>query len=279
MSVAGAEPEEEVAEDAALRPTLARSERGLLLALGLNAWVICLLLPWLHIGFGEWGQIEPGLADPLLAGLLEALFCALPLGALAAGMVTVDKRVEVARLSLLVAFPVLLGAVLASREALIGREAYSPLGILLGGLSLLAFLALAARAVARPRELRPSVHKPRRYPEERSSRRAARLGIALLIGWAAGGVALIAVAPHLGGLRALEAAWGSEAAAEGGVVATVLAILLASGTVAGILGPGLRAQRSEEPKKVRLRRRLIALTISAFALGAWVFLRYLESQR
>ncbi|MCB9598649.1 MAG: hypothetical protein H6719_38390, partial [Sandaracinaceae bacterium] len=113
--------------------------------LGLNAWVVVFLVPSLHLP-------DRGLAAWALAGTGLAL--------LAAGIAGLGARPEAARIALLALYPSVLGLAVAASPALVEREVFDPLTSVLGGASLLAYVALAARSCARAEDLRPSTSHP-----------------------------------------------------------------------------------------------------------------------
>src|SRR5512134_479976 len=114
--------------------------------LGLNAWLVVLLIPSLHVGL-----VGPG----------DLMVLAVPLTALACGIALIARgSLAAARWILLALVPATLGGAIAVRPALVELEAYGTIGVTLAAASVLAFLAASAHAVSADRELKPAVAQP-----------------------------------------------------------------------------------------------------------------------
>lgn len=258
------------------------------LALGANVWVIALVLPMVHGG---------------ARGVLDVLAAPLPLVPLALGVAALARngaRPEragrsraIAVAMLLVAFPVALAIVLASRADLADRDAWGPLGLFVAAVSLLGYGAIAAEACARPLGLRASTAQAlstplgaaalvaapdRRAVADRGAgldrRTVLRRGV--IAAATLGGLAVAVVAPALGSRAALLRAWG-DAADEATVLASIVGASASAFALAALIGPRLRAARpGDAPRRPALR---IALTllIGASALVAYLLLRQLEA--
>lgn len=231
--------------------------------LGLNAWVVVFLVPSLHLP-------DRGLAAWALAGTGLAL--------LAAGIAGLGARPEGARIALLALYPSVLGLAVAASPALVEREVFDPLTSVLGGASLLAYVALAARSCARAEDLRPSTSHPSAGRDPVAEPRARRWMRRALLGLTAvGGFVMVAVAP-VWATRAERAALWGEARDDGAVLAVVVASVTAALAIGAIVGPALRAERRPNRSVLGGRRSLwLSLGLAAAALAGWLVLEYLDS--
>lgn len=229
--------------------------------LGLNAWVVTLLVPSLFVGL-----------DPL-----QGLVTSAPLLVLGAG-VFAHRRGASAAWWLLGGFPAAIGAVLAWRDELAARDAHGLLGLTFAALSLLAFAAAAAHASARDlRGARAEVQSPLGReaviePPARRWTRRALLGLS-----AAGALAITLVAPVLGGRDARVERWG-EAADDAAVLTALVGGVVACLALGAVIGPSLRADRAPPLHPARRQRRLGAAMLIAVAAGVgWLLLRHFDA--
>lgn len=243
------------------------------LALGANLWAVALLLPVVHGG-------ARGVLD-LLAAPAPLVPLALGALALAPGRGSPPRRRGLAIAMLLLAFPVALAIVLASRADLSDRDAWGPVGLAAAALSLLAYGAVSAEACARPLVLRTStaqglaIAQPAREPDARRWLRRSVLAMT------SGGALLAAVAaPALGSRATLLRVWG-ESADEATVLASVVGATVGAVGIAAIVGPRLRAPRAGElPAPSRRALRVsVAMLLASVALVSLLVLRALEEAR
>lgn len=244
------------------KPDVATLTRVVLL--GLNAWLVALLIPSLHVG---------------LVGAADLGLLALPLAVLGPGLFFLrGGNLSVARWVLLAGVPAALGAAIALRPQLVELEAYGTMGLALGAASVLAFLAAAAQAVSADRELKPAVAQPLVGKEpvvEPTSRRWMRRGLLALA--ALGAFALTVVAPALPTRQERERAWG-DAMDDAAVLTAVVAAVATAIALAALIGPGLRAARPARDEPARRRRRLAAaMLIGTAAAVGWMVLRQFET--
>jgi hypothetical protein len=231
--------------------------------LGLNAWLVVLLIPSLHVG---------------LFGLVDLALIAAPLGVLGPGLAVLRSgKLVIARWVLCAAVPAAMGGAIALRPALVELEAYGTIGLALGAASLLAYLAAAAHAVSADRELKEAIAQPLVGKEPVVEPLARRWLRRLMLGSAAvGAFALTVIAPSLPSQREREAAWG-DAADDAAVLTAVVASLVTAIALAALIGPGLRAVRPTRDEPARRRRRLAAaMLIGTAAAVGWMVLRQLE---
>lgn len=228
--------------------------------LGLNAWVVALLVPSLHIGLGS----------------LDAIVTSVPLVVLAIGVAMLGGNRDRARWALLAGYPASIGAVLAFRTELTERDAYGLFGLALAALSLLAFTAAAAHAcsLVRPSGALTQTPLERDPVAEPFSRRWARR--ALLAITAAGALAVTLIAPTATSRREQVERWG-EAADDATVLTSVVAATVACIAIGIVVGPALRATRASSDTPVRRQRRLAAAMLVAAAAGVgWLVLRHFD---
>ncbi len=211
-------------------PELART-----LVLGANSWLIGVL--WPLLARAETSALE----------LTLALLSPLPL-LLAAWLPAERARARLRPFLLLCAHPAALGAAMVARPEGVNQQMYGPLALGLLWLSLCAYGASAATACASRGPSLRAAHVPLgkepwdSAPAERPCSPRAFVGLCC-----AGAAALCLLAPAMGGLPALEQAWG-EAALDGGVLTAVVGAALAVATVGVYMADGLRSATSSEPR-------------------------------
>lgn len=237
-------------------------DRWRVAVLGVNAWVVVLLAPAVHVGLD-------------LAHLALAL---LPLAALAYGAACLGRRIEHARWALLLGVPAGVGGVLALDRRLTQHEAYGTVGLVLATISLLAFVAAVASAVGREQATTPATSQPLvgkepvREPPARRVLRRALLAVSAL-----GALAITVLAPALSARRERAAIWG-EAADDAMGLTAVVAAVVAAVALGTLLGPALRAERPRAGDPARSRRRLAGAMLIATAAGVgWLVLRHFDA--
>ena len=233
-----------------------------LAVLGVNAWVVCLVVPAIHTGIES-------------IGTLAAL--GLPLAALAAGTFGARSAQPWAAWALGAGYPGALGVALAAAPELRRLEAWAPVTLALAGVSLLAFLGAAAVATSRPHVTRRTSERPLPDAVVPEIERGRLWRQRIVFGaFGLGALLITSVAPWLGGPRSVELSWG-DAAREGALLTAVATGAVASSLFALFLGPALRLTRAVATP--RQRRARIALLLLLVALGAAtiVLLRRMES--
>ncbi len=233
-------------------------------ALGVNAWIVALVVPALHAGGVGLEQVVVGLG---------------PLAVLAAGAMALQKHVDRARWTLLFGFPASLAAVLAWRSDLAQRDAYGAVGLALAAASLLAFMGAAAHAVGRDRESKRAHAQPLAGKEpvvEPATRRMLRR---VLLGAAAfGAFAMTVLAPTLASRRERVRVWG-DAADDATTLTAVVATVVAALALGTVIGPALRATRTRRDDPTQRRRRLAASLLIATCAGVgWLLLRHFDGR-
>ena len=226
--------------------------------LGTNTWLVVVVVPLLVAGPGS-------LAGPLLA--------AVPIATLGLGAILLDRHRNATLALWLVAFPTAVATLAAAMSALVVGDPPSTVGIVLGALSMLAYVLAAAERAGRPPALRPSRKRPLGSAapvREDAHRRRARH--TLILGSTAAALALAVVVPAFGLLDTYRRAWG-PAAAEAAVLTTVVGGALGSSALALFVGPALRASR-EPPPTARMRRRRVTLLLSSVGLGLLFYVFY-----
>ncbi len=223
--------------------------------LGVNAWAVVALLPLL-------------LAGP--HGIGSVAIASLPLLVLASGAMTLERLRGMSAVLLLAAFPAVLAAVVAALPRLAQQDPASPLGLVLGALSVLTFGAQAAAAVSRPVQLRATRERPlgAMPPLPRGTRRWWRQR-ALLALVGSGALAVAVLGPTLGGPASLVNAWG-DAAREAALLTAVCGGALGAGAVALVVAPAMRANRSRPPSNRIIGLRVLGLLL-AVAAGTVVY--------
>lgn len=230
------------------------------LLLGTNAWLVVYLIPALHGGS---------------ASFPTSLLATWPLLALALGVSWLGRRESPSRWLLLGIFPTSVAAAVALQ----GAETYDPITALVGGLSLLAYLAAAAHASSRPLKVKPTTIRAASAKEpvaEPARRRWTRR--ALLAASALGSLAIVAVAPTWVSEGDRASAWG-EAAEDGAVLTVVVAMVIAAFALGALVGPSLRAERRPRRDLPGRRRRRIAAAMlvgTAAAMG-WLVLHHFDA--
>lgn len=226
--------------------------------LGVNAWLVTLLVPSLHL--------DRGFDRALLIAVA-------PLLVLAAALWVPHRGA--ARWGLLAGYPAALAAALGARGELAERGAHGTLGLVLAALSLLAFVAAAAHASSRaPGSAQRQTPLEREPVAEPPTRRWVRR--ALLAITATGALAITLVAPALASRRERLERWG-EAADDAAVLTSVVAATVACFAVGVIVGPALRAARSGSHRPAQRQRRLAASMLLAAAAGVgWLLLRHFD---
>ena len=231
--------------------------------LGVNVWAVLLAIPLAY---------APG---PL--GWARASTLAVPLAVLAAGTLALRRLSAGAMWLLLAGFPAAVAAVMAARPDLRALDAYPPLGLALGAVSLAAFGGAAAFAIGRPRETRRTTRQPLASPPSPLPGAARRtLARRLLLGVAtAGALALVAVAPALGGRTEAARAW-NDAAEQGALLASVVGSALATIVLGVFVGPALRASRARTEPRSSARRVVLAMLV--VASGAVAYALYVNAR-
>ncbi len=132
-------------------------------------------------------------------------------------------------------------------------------------------MLVASLSVARPRATRRTTRQPLAAlpdPVPGAAKRTAARWLLLGVG-AIGALALVAIAPAIGGRAAAERAWG-DAAAEGALLAAVAGSALGTLVLSVFIGPALRATRPRMTPKPSMRRVLLALLVVASGAVAYV---------
>jgi len=229
--------------------------------LGLNAWLVVCLVPALFLGLDSLGSAAATLG---------------PLLPLAAGVAWLGSRRELARWCLLAIFPPALGATIALRADLVDRHVFDGPVILVAAASLVAYVAAAAHACARPRSHKESSAHPLTAKDPVVEPRARRwIRRALLATAGVGGFAMVAIAPTSGSHPARSEPWG-EAAGDGSVLTVVVASVIAAFALGAVVGPALRAERRRAGTSASRRRHLaVAMIVGTVAGLGWLVLTHL----
>lgn len=215
--------------------------------LGLNAWLVLLVLPMSFAGIRT-------LAAPALV--------VLPLLALGLGTGALVAFRRAAPWLLLAAYPAALAIVAAALPSFVAQEPWAPFGMLLGVLSLLAYGARAALATGRPDRLRASTPRPLgSIPPLRETPGRARMQKVVLGVTGAGALAIAALAPPLASRSELEPAWGA-AASDAAILVAVVAGAVAAVAIGLVVAPATRADRTRPPSTRQVRRRVVALLLA-----------------
>lgn len=248
--------------DSPKTPWLERSGRPFgaarVAVLGVNLWAVAVAAP----------MVLASPRDPLVAALLVLA----PLLPLSLGVGLCRYARTPARVVLLALYPATVGLAVTMLPSMVADPPHSTVGLVLAALSLLAYGAGAVLAVDRPDERPILGRRPlgRVKPFEESRRR--RITRHLLLATCFIGAFVIAVvAPSLGGDAALHAAWG-VAAPEAGVLVAVAAGGIASGSLALLLAPAMRASRARAPSRSNVRMRVGLLSLVVVAGAALLFL-------
>ncbi len=237
------------------RPALAdpvAADRVRSVALGLNVWVVLLVLPL------------------ALAGALSAFgwfVVAVPLIPLSIGALALGRHGPAADWLLLGVFPTTLAGVVAAMPQLAANEPYSAISLVLGALSFVAYGAMIAVASGRPARLRRAAPTPLGpVPALPDARRRVLVRRLLLSATGSAAVAMGVVIPAFIPRETIEEAWGTSAP-EATLLVAVVGGALAATALALFVGPTLRASRARPPRPAQLRLRVIGLLLAA-ALGA-----------
>ena len=242
------------------------ADRARIALLGLNAWVVVVLVPTLHVGVDS---------------LMQLALLVSPLPALALGMASLaPARVRLARILLLALVPPLIGLAVAARPALVLREIFDPITLTLAALSLLAYAAAAARACSRPTRTMPVHSHPARaraaVPRADDARPRRRPLRRLLIGTVTAlGLAMVLIVPAWMTRAARVARWG-EAADDSVVFTAVLAAAVGAFSIGAVVGPGLRRRKQAISAKRRRRHLTLAAVAAVVAFAGWLALHYLD---
>jgi len=229
-----------------------RSNQWIVLALGLNAWVVIDVWPLAFPANQQAWQSYLLLLSPTLLLLATR------------GM---RRRPSAARWILLALFPVSLIAPVVVRSEIDNQLAFTPVVLLFAVLSLVAYFAFIADAL--------SVHVPYRHCDYKSLAlpgtptiqparvwlRRTIVGLALL-----GSLCVVATGPAFSGFRGLKRDWG-DASMQAGLLITLVASTLAIAVLLSFLGPALKAFDGRRPARAQAARKLIsALILSLFGL-------------
>ncbi len=230
--------------------------------LGVNAWALLLLLPWL-------------LAAP--AEPTTVLWLFIPLIALGVGTLAISSQRLFAAWVLLGVFPVLCAFIVAFMPQLTEHPPHGTFSHALGALGLVAFGAGAAMAVGRPLEVRSASRRPLGTVapvEERSQRRRGRRILVAIT--TAGAFAIALFAPAVGDQSAYVQAWG-EASREAATLSAVVGGGLSASLLALVIGPGLRASRARAPVARQANRRALML-LGLFVVGLVLYAFYVTAR-
>lgn len=223
----------------------------------LNAWLLALVLPSLHVG---------------VDGVAGALRLLLPLPALAIGLPRLESP-EVARGALLAAFPALLITAVALDPRL-ASGAHGVAGMLLSALSLVAALAVGGGTIARPE---PRTHRHRftsaKAPVAEPQRRRM-LRRFLVVASGLGALFAVVLAP-LWVPEGADARW-EDAVRDGEVLTAVVATFVAAAALGTIVGPGLRAERASRQRPPSARRAVLWTVTAVTSFLLYVLLRAAE---
>jgi hypothetical protein len=226
-----------------------------IMALGLNAWIVAVLLP------GARG------ASPIA----DAVLTALPLLALLLGIAARPRARDSALGLLAVGVPVLLATAIAGRSDPALSEHYGTGTTILAASSTIAYVVAVAHALGRPSVLRSTTEtKLARAARARPSARGLR---ALVVGTTTTVALVLAIAvPAMGTRAAAIETWG-EAADEGRTIAVIAGGLIACIATAAIVGPSLRAERAIARRGEPALTITLSLVVAATGAIAWGILR------
>lgn len=228
-----------------------------LLALGLNAWIV--------------GIVLPALAAPALAPSDQVLL-GLPPIALLLGLRALLRKDASALGMLGVAFPVLSVAAMAGRTDPALATRYGTATTLFAVASSVAYVVGVAQVLGRPTALRATREtKLAASTRLRPPARLLRMAVVSTTAVLAFGIAV--VAPALGSQEAMVEQWG-EAASEGRVVSVIVGGAVACIATAMVVGPSLRAARGRAPRPGEATLTLtLSLVVAATGAIAWAILR------
>jgi hypothetical protein len=236
-------------------PGNTRSASVRMLALGINAWIVAVLLP------GASGD----------APIADAILTALPLAALLVGLVAYHRARESALGLLGVGVPVLIASAVAGRSDPIASDHYGTGTVVIAALSVVAYVVAVAQVLGRPASMRSTSET--KLARGARARPAAR-GLRALVVGTTGTVALLcAIAvPAMGTRVAAREVWG-EAADEGRVIAAIVGGVIACVATAAIVGPSLRAERGSVARTDVATTVTLSLVVAATGAIAWAILR------
>jgi hypothetical protein len=240
-------------------PDRLRANQWIVLTLGLNAWIVIDLWP---AAFSANPQVWESYLLPLSPVLLILA---------TRGM---QRRPTIARWILLALFPLSLLVPVVLRSEIDNQLAFTPVVLLFAALSLIAYIALTADALAGHVRYRQSDYKPLAVPGTPANRparvRLRRSVIALAL---IGTFCIAASGPALGGFKDLKRYWG-EASTEGGLFVTLVSSTLAVAVLLSFLGPVLKADDGHRPAQSERKRKLIsALILSLFGFLTFYLLQ------
>ncbi len=228
-----------------------------LLALGLNAWLVGVVLP---------ASTGPGLAGA------DLVLIALPPVALVLGLRSFVRTEPVALGLLGVAFPVLSAVAMAGRTDPALASRYGIATTIFAVVSSAAYVVGAAHVLGRPVALR-ATRETKLAASTRLRPPARGLRLAVVGTTAVLAFAIAIVAPTLGTQEGMVEQWGS-AASEGRVVAAVVGGAVACIATAVVVGPSLRAARGRPARPAESTLTVtLALVVAATGAIAWAILR------
>ena len=236
-----------------------RSNRWIVLALGLNAWIVINLWPLVFSANRQAWQSYLLPLSPVLLLLATR------------GM---RRRPTAARWILLAFFPISLIASVAVRSEIDNQLAFTPVVLLFAALSLIAYFAFVADALSAHVPYRHCDYKPLALPgtppvqPARVRLRRTIIALALL-----GALCIAAAGPALSGFRGLRRDWG-DASMQAGLLVTLAASTLAIAVLLSFLGPVLKAFDGRRPARSEATRKLIsALILSLFGFLTFYLLQ------
>jgi hypothetical protein len=226
-------------------------------AVGLNLWAVAVALPF-------------ALSGP--QGALGWLMTPLPLFVLTLGLLLPHERRRGSTWTLMMAYPLAVGAVVAGMPQVVTDPPHGTLGLLAAVLALWAYAGVAGPITGAPEATRSSTQRPLgAVPPVYEPSRRRRLRRLLLSVAGLGGLLLAVVAPTVGGHAPLQRAYGPAADAAG-VLAAVVGGAIGASMIALFIAPATRASKRRPPPKGQLALRLSLLVL---VVVTGVFLLYL----
>ena len=223
--------------------------RTRLFLLGMQTWIVLVLLPVLSRGTSIALTLVTGIASALLLGV---------------ALLLVRPKRDVAAWMLLLAFPLTLALDIAfhARDA---HEEMPRWAMILGSI-LLVIYEVAATRVVHHHFVRDDVRNvPLAFAVAPPPTKTSRMRAILLTTTVLGSAMLLFGTSFVIDDERLKSAWG-DAHREANVLATMLSVAITSSVIATIVGPGLRAPRAIEfPSRGTVRTRVIAATALAAA--------------
>lgn len=224
--------------------------------LGLNAWVVLIVIP---------GLLGPERSLGLLPSSI--VLCLLPVVVLTVGLGSLVRRGRTAWPLLLLAFPLLVAGVSVE----LTHADVSPSSFvesLVGAISLAAFLLYTAGVLSTPRAQHETTVSELRSGEKRSRHHLSSQRV-FIAGAALGSLMIAVVAPALSRSEAYLAAWG-KAAAEAKVMVAVGATMISVAIMTLFVAPTTRKARpgTSPQRRHRHGRVRVALFLFVVALGA-----------